>query len=262
MRLDDMHICKAYKEAIETHLLKLELNQLGYSQNEINQVLTEAGLEGLKKFAKGALKKTIPAVAMGAAALTPSKGQAQDFSKFGWREGSGQPTATVMGGLMGLGAGSQIAKRISKGSDAPWIGAATGLAAGGLMANYLSGPKGQPKQQEPVKKSEPEKKSYGTGTGEESGSSGKEEGKPTGPSKLDTNYDKLTTVPSDSKEEGGPEIRSAKKALPEKSMGTLDKNWIKSPYSDFMLSKFSPGIKSGDVMRDPLVGKNFVLPAF
>ena len=262
MRLDDMHICKAYQEAVETHLLKLQLDGMGYSKEEVNQILNEAGLEGLKKFAKGAIKKTIPAVALGAAALAPSKGQAQDFSRFGWREGTGQPTATVVGGLMGAGAGSQLARSISKGKDAPLIGAGAGLVAGGLLANYLSGPKGQQKQQAPVQKAEPEKKGVGSGGGDQPGSRGDKEGKPTGPSKIQTDYDGLTTVPTDADADGSPEIKGTKQGKDIINVGVLDGNWIKSPYSDFSLSKNSPGIKSGDVMLDPIAGKRFKVPVY
>lgn len=262
MRLDDMHICKAYQEAVETHLLKLELNQLGYSRDEINQVLNEAGLEGLKKFAKGALKKTIPAVALGAAALSPSKASAQDMERFGWRTGTGQPTATVVSGLMGAGLGSQIAKSVSKGKDAPLIGAGAGLVAGGLLGNYFSGPKGQPKQQTPVQKAEPEKKGYGAGTGDQQGSRGDQEGKPTGPSKMQTDYDGLTQVPDPTDTDGSPEIAGSKQGKEVIQVGTMNQNWIKSPYSDFSLSKNSPGIKSGDIMLDPIAGKRFKVPVY
>lgn len=262
MRLDDMHICNAYEQAIETHLIKLRLDSLGYSSDEINQILNEAGLEGLKKFAKGALKKTLPAVALGAAALSPTKASAQDMERFGWREGTGQPTKTVVGGLIGAGAGAGLARTISKGKDAPLIGAGAGLVAGGLLGNYFGGPKGQPKQQPAQQKAEPEKKGYGTGSGDQQGSRGDAEGKPTGPSKMQTDYDGLTQVPNPSDDDGSLEIAGTKQGKEIIQVGTMDRNWIKSPYSDFSLSKSSPGIKSGDIMLDPIAGKKFKVPAF
>jgi len=254
MRQDDHHICKAYNEAIELHLLKLQLNELGYTGEDIQNLLNEGGLDRLKKIAKGALKKTIPAVALGAAALGgASKAQAE--TPFGWRAGTGQPTATVAGMLGGGLAGSQIGKAVSKGSDAGKIGAGIGAVGGGLIANYMSGPKGS-KQQPSQQQAQTQQKGYGSGGGEEQGFRGDSLGKPTGPSSVETDYEGVKGSPSDV--EGGMELSAQKGGMPS---GIEDSNgMVKSPYSDFAFSKKSPGIQSGTVLRDPFTGQNFRVP--
>lgn len=254
MRLDDQHICKAYQEAVELHMLRLELNNLGYTSADIQELLNEGGLDKLKKIAKDALKKTIPAVALGAAALGGA-GKAQAETPFGWRAGTGQPTATVAGALGGALAGSQIGKAVSKGSDAGSIGAGIGAVGGGLLANYLSGPKGS-KQQPAQQKAQTQQKGYGSGGGEQQGSRGDSLGKPTGPSQIETDYEGVKGEPSDV--EGGMELSAQKGGMPS---GIEDANgMVKSPYSDFVFSKKSPGIQSGTVLRDPFTGQNFRVP--
>ena len=256
MRRDDHLICKAYNEAVELQLLKMELYNLGYNNQDITDLLNEGGLDKLKKIAKGALKKTIPAVALGAAALGgASKAQAE--TPFGWRVGTGQPTATVAGMLGGALAGSQIGKAVSKGSDAGKIGAGVGAVGGGLLANYLSGPKGSKQQpQQAYRQAEPEKTGYGKGGGDNSGSAGEQLGKPSGSSQLETDYEGVKGTEKDV--DGGMELSAQKGGMPS---GTEDANgMVKSPYSDFVFSKKSPGVQSGTVLRDPFTGQNFRVP--
>ena len=254
MRRDDHLICKTYNQAVELQILKLELNNLGYTNQDITDLLNEGGLEGLKKIAKGALKKTIPAVALGAAALGGA-GKAQAETPFGWRAGTGQPTATVAGILGGALAGSQIGKAVSKGSDAGKIGAGVGAVGGGLLANYLSGPKGI-KQQQQTQQAQPETRGYGKGGGDQAGSRGEQSGEQGGPSNIETDYENVRGTEQDV--EGGMELSAQKGGMPS---GTEDANgMVKSPYSDFVFSKKSPGIQSGTVLRDPFTGQNFRVP--
>ena len=64
---------------------------------------------------------------------------ANGYSQLGWEPYTGQPTGTMYGGLGGAALGYMLAPAISKGPDAQWIGALTGLAAGGLIGNYMAG---------------------------------------------------------------------------------------------------------------------------
>jgi len=257
MEYNNHVVCRAYNEAIELELVKLQLNNLGYTQDDITNMLNEGGLDKLKKIAKGALKKTIPAIALGAAALGgASKAQAE--TPFGWRAGTGQPTATVAGMLGGALAGSQIGKTVSKGSDASKIGAGVGLVAGGALANYLSGPKG--KQQSPQQVQQQTPSGYGKGTGSGTGNDfgGNETGtaKEKGPSL----GNEIETVKGTEKDvEGGMELSAQKGGgMPS---GIEDANgMVKSPFSDFVFSKKSPGIQSGQTIRDPFTGQSFKIP--
>jgi len=61
------------------------------------------------------------------------------YSQLGWQPYTGQPTSTMMGSVAGAGLGYMLAPAISKGPDAQWIGALAGLAAGGLLGNYMAG---------------------------------------------------------------------------------------------------------------------------
>lgn len=64
---------------------------------------------------------------------------ANGYSQLGWESYTGQPTSTMYGGVGGAALGYMLAPAISKGPDAQWIGALTGLAAGGLVGNYMAG---------------------------------------------------------------------------------------------------------------------------
>jgi len=61
------------------------------------------------------------------------------YSQLGWESYTGQPTQTLYGSAAGAGLGYFLAPAISKGPDAQWLGALTGLAAGGLVGNYMAG---------------------------------------------------------------------------------------------------------------------------
>lgn len=61
------------------------------------------------------------------------------YSQLGWEPYTGQPTQTLYGSVAGAGLGYMLAPAISNGPDAQWIGALAGMAAGGLLANYMSG---------------------------------------------------------------------------------------------------------------------------
>lgn len=61
------------------------------------------------------------------------------YCQLGWQPYTGQPTQTLYGSAAGAGLGYMLAPAISNGSDAQWIGALVGMAAGGLLANYMSG---------------------------------------------------------------------------------------------------------------------------
>jgi len=61
------------------------------------------------------------------------------FAQLGWEPYTGQPTQTLYGSVAGAGLGYMLAPAISNGPDAQWIGALAGMAAGGLLANYMSG---------------------------------------------------------------------------------------------------------------------------
>jgi len=61
------------------------------------------------------------------------------FAQLGWDPYTGQPTQTLYGSAAGAGLGYMLAPAISKGPDAQWIGALTGMAAGGLLGNYMAG---------------------------------------------------------------------------------------------------------------------------
>lgn len=61
------------------------------------------------------------------------------FAQLGWESYTGQPTQTLYGSVAGAGLGYMLAPAISKGPDAQWIGALAGMAAGGLLGNYMSG---------------------------------------------------------------------------------------------------------------------------
>jgi outer membrane lipoprotein SlyB len=61
------------------------------------------------------------------------------FAQLGWESYTGQPTSTLYGSAIGAGLGYMLAPAISNGSDAQWIGALAGLAAGGLVGNYMAG---------------------------------------------------------------------------------------------------------------------------
>jgi len=251
MEYNNHVVCRAYNEAIELELVKLQLNNLGYTSDDISNMLNEGGLDKLKKIAKGALKKTIPAIALGAAALGgASKAQAE--TPFGWRAGTGQPTATVAGMLGGALTGSQIGKSVSKGSDAGKIGAGVGLVAGGALANYLSGPKGKQQSPQQVQQQTPSAYKAGGDFGGNEKGTAREKGPSLGNS--------IETVKGTEKDvEGGMEF-SAQKAGGMPS-GIEDENgMVKSPFSDFVFSKKSPGIQSGQTIRDPFTGQSFKIP--
>lgn len=61
------------------------------------------------------------------------------FAQLGWESYTGQPTSTLYGSAIGAGLGYMLAPAISNGPDAQWIGALAGLAAGGLVGNYMAG---------------------------------------------------------------------------------------------------------------------------
>lgn len=61
------------------------------------------------------------------------------FAQLGWEPYTGQPTQTLYGSAAGAGLGYMLAPAISKGPDAQWIGALVGMAAGGLVGNYMAG---------------------------------------------------------------------------------------------------------------------------
>lgn len=61
------------------------------------------------------------------------------YCQLGWQPYTGQPTQTLYGSAAGAGLGYMLAPAISKGPDAQWIGALTGMAVGGLLANYMAG---------------------------------------------------------------------------------------------------------------------------
>ena len=244
-------ICKAYNEAIELHLIKLQLNQLGYNQEDINNLLNEGGIEKLKKIARGALKKTIPAIALGAAALGGAN-KAQAETPFGWQAGTGQPTATVAGMLGGALTGSQIGKNVSKGSDAGKIGAGVGLVAGGALANYLSGSKSKSQPTQQVQQQTPSAYKAGGDFGGNEKGTAREKGPSLG--------NNIETVKGTEKDvEGGMELSAQKSSgMPS---GIEDANgMVKSPFSDFVFSKKSPGIQSGQTIRDPFTGQSFKIP--
>jgi len=64
---------------------------------------------------------------------------ATSFAQLGWEPYTGQPTSTLYGSAIGAGLGYMLAPAISNGPDAQWIGALAGLAAGGLVGNYMAG---------------------------------------------------------------------------------------------------------------------------
>lgn len=248
MEYNNHVVCRAYNEAIELELVKLQLNNLGYTSDDISNMLNEGGLDKLKKIAKGALKKTIPAIALGAAALGGAN-KVQAETPFGWRAGTGQPTATVAGMLGGALTGSQIAKSVSKGSDAAKIGAGVGLVAGGALANYLSGLKG--KQQSPQQQT-PSAYEKGSDFGGNEKGTAREKGPSLG--------NEIETVRGSEKDVEGEMELSAQKGGGMPS-GIEDANgMVKSPFSDFVFSKKSPGIQSGQTIRDPFTGQNFRIP--
>jgi hypothetical protein len=78
----------------------------------------------------GAMKKTLIALLLVSATV---------HAQLGWESYTGQPTSTLYGSAAGAGLGYFLAPAISKGPDAQWIGALTGLAAGGLIGNYMAG---------------------------------------------------------------------------------------------------------------------------
>lgn len=61
------------------------------------------------------------------------------YSQLGFQPYTGQPTSTLLGSVAGAGLGYMLAPAISNGPDAQWIGALAGLAAGGLLGNYMAG---------------------------------------------------------------------------------------------------------------------------
>jgi hypothetical protein len=61
------------------------------------------------------------------------------FAQLGWESYTGQPTSTLYGSAIGAGLGYMLAPAISNGPDAQWIGALAGMAAGGLVGNYMAG---------------------------------------------------------------------------------------------------------------------------
>lgn len=61
------------------------------------------------------------------------------YCQLGWEPYTGQPTSTLYGSAAGAGLGYMLAPAISKGPDAQWIGALAGMAAGGLIGNYMAG---------------------------------------------------------------------------------------------------------------------------
>jgi len=61
------------------------------------------------------------------------------YAQLGWEPYTGQPTSTLYGSAIGAGLGYMLAPAISNGSDAQWIGALAGMAAGGLVGNYMAG---------------------------------------------------------------------------------------------------------------------------
>jgi len=61
------------------------------------------------------------------------------FAQLGWDPYTGQPTQTLYGSAAGAGLGYMLAPALSKGPDAQWIGALAGMAAGGLIGNYMAG---------------------------------------------------------------------------------------------------------------------------
>jgi hypothetical protein len=155
----------------------------------------------------------------------------------------------MLGGAL---AGSQIGKSVSKGSDAGKIGAGVGLVAGGALAYYFSGPKG--KQQSPQQVQQQTPSAYGKGSdfgGNEKGTA-REKGPSLG--------NEIETVRGSEKDvEGGMEFSAQKGGgMPS---GIEDANgMVKSPFSDFVFSKKSPGIQSGQTIRDPFTGQNFKIP--
>lgn len=251
---NNLPLCKGYDQAIELELVKLHLDSLGYASDDIANMLNEGGLDMLKKVAKSALKKSIPAVAFGAATLG-GMGKAQAEMPFGWKAGSGQPTATVAGMLGGALTGQQFAKTISRGTDAGKIGAGAGLVAGGALANYLSGSRA---------KQQPSSGSGGTGsqTGSQTGSgtgsqtgSAKQQG-----SSLRNDGETLRATEKDAEDamQGGMEISAQKTS--ETPFATEDEDgMIKSPFSDFVFKK-SATMQSGQTVWDPFFGKSFKIP--
>lgn len=246
-------ICTGYDRAIELELVKLHLESLGYLPHEVTNMLNEGGLDMLKKAAKSALKKSIPAVAFGAATLG-GIGKAQAEMPFGWKAGTGQPTATVAGMLGGALTGQQLAKSISKGTDAGKIGAGAGLVAGGALANYLSGSRAK---QQPASGAGAgatgSQTGLGTGTGSQTGSA-RQQG-----ASLRNDGEALRATETDEQDvEGGMEISAQKGS--ETPVATEDEDgMIKSPFSDFVFKK-SATMQSGQTVWDPFFGKSFKIP--
>lgn len=82
------------------------------------------------------------------------------YAQLGWEPYTGQPTQTLYGAAAGAGLGYFLAPAISKGPDAQWIGALTGMTVGGLLGNYMSGDninhqKLQNSEYEPAQKPKP-----------------------------------------------------------------------------------------------------------
>lgn len=248
---NNLPLCTGYDRAIELELIKLHLDGLGYLPHEVTNMLNEGGLDMLKKAAKSALKKSIPAVAFGAATLG-GMGKAQAEMPFGWKAGTGQPTATVAGMLGGALTGQQLAKSISRGTDAGKIGAGAGLVAGGALANYLSGSRAK-QQPSSGARATSSQTGLATGTGSQTGSA-KQQG-----SSLRNDGETLRATETDEQDvEGGMEISAQKSS--ETPVATEDEDgMIKSPFSDFVFKK-SATMQSGQTVWDPFFGKSFKIP--